>query len=66
MGATLNWSIQGGGRFRQLEYCYNGIIWSIVWGPNKAIDIGAWSICGGDQLERVHCICIHIYTHIHM
>ena len=28
----------------------------IVWDQNTAIDIGRWSICGGDQLERFYCI----------
>ena len=31
----------------------------IVWEPNKAIDIGEWSICGGAQLERF----IYIYMY---
>ena len=26
----------------------------IVSEPNKAIDIGAWSICGGGRLERFY------------
>ena len=40
---TLNrptkWSTYGGGRFRELEYCYNDIAWEIVWDSNKAIDM---------------------------
>ena len=30
----------------------------IVWEPNKAIDIGKWSIFGGGRLERFYCIYI--------
>ena len=32
------------------------LLWVIVWNPNKAIDIGRWSICGESRLERFHCI----------
>ena len=31
----------------------------IVWDPNKAIDIGSWSICGGGWLDRFYCIIIY-------
>ena len=41
MRPTLN---GGGGRFRDLEYCYNGIVWVIAWDPNKSINIREW--CG--------------------
>ena len=44
-----------------LEYCYNSIVKAIVWDTNKAVNIGEWSICGGDQLERFYC---HIDTYI--
>ena len=29
-GTDFKWSIYGGGRFRELECCYNGIIWAFV------------------------------------
>ena len=35
----------------------------IVWDPNKAIDIGKWSICGGGLLERFYGIYIYIYIY---
>ena len=41
-----------GDQFRDFEYQYNGIAWAIAWDPNKAIDIGEWSNCGGRWLER--------------
>ena len=52
-----------------LEYHYNGIVWAILWKPNKAIDIGEYSICGGGQLERFYCSSILpeatlLHTHI--
>ena len=31
----------------------NCIVWAIVWDPNKVIDIGEWSLCGGGQLYLV-------------
>ena len=31
---------------RELEYCYNGIAWVIVWDPDKVSDIGERSILG--------------------
>ena len=49
---NLKWSIYGGGRFRELEYHYNGIVWEIVLDRNKAIGIEEWSIYGGGRLER--------------
>ena len=30
----------------------------IIWDPNKAIDIGRWSTCGGGRLERFYCTCL--------
>ena len=39
-GTDFKSPIYGGGRFKVLEYYYNGIVWVIVWDPNKAIDIG--------------------------
>ena len=58
MGPTLN------GPFREMvglgsentEYRYNGIVWAIVWGPNKAVGIGEWAICGAGRIERLYCI----------
>ena len=45
------------GRFRELEYHCNGIIWMIVRDTNKAIDTGEWSICGdGRFLDRFYYI----------
>ena len=29
-GTDFKWSIWGGGRFRELEYHYNGIVWALV------------------------------------
>ena len=38
----------------------------IVRDLNKAIDIGEWSISGGDRLERFYCISIYtIYIYIY-
>ena len=39
------------------------MVWVIAWDPNKVIDIGQWSICGGGRLERLTvnmCILYHI------
>ena len=36
--------------------------WVVVWDPDKAIDIGEWSICGGGRLERIYCKYIYIYS----
>ena len=60
MEPTLNGPFRGGGRFRELEYHYNGIVWVIVWDPNKAIGIGEFSICGGGQLERCESFAIQL------
>ena len=38
----------------ELEYRYNCNAWAIIWDSNKGIDIGEWSICGGDRLERFY------------
>ena len=38
----------------EFEYHYNGIALIIVSDPNKALEIGEWSICGGDRLERIY------------
>ena len=37
----------------------------IMWGPNKAIDIGEWYICGGGQSERFYCMCISAVKELH-
>ena len=36
----------GGGRFSGIVPMVLTIMWVIVWDPNKAIDIGEWTICG--------------------
>ena len=54
MGLTLN----GCGRLKDLKYCYNGTVWTIIWDTNKAIDIGKWSISGYDRLKRFYCIYV--------
>ena len=51
MGSTLKLN----GRLRELEYCYNGIAWAIIWDPNKTINIEEWWICGGGWLKRFYC-----------
>ena len=43
-GMNIKWSMYGGGRFRELEYRYKDIVWTIGLDPNKAIDIGEWSV----------------------
>ena len=45
MGPTLN------GPFREVIGLGS---WNMLigWDPNKAIDIGEWSICGGGRLKR--------------
>ena len=55
---AFKWSIYGSGRFMELDYCYNGIVWVIIWDPNQATDIGEWAICGGGRLERISCMKI--------
>ena len=50
MGLTLN------GPFKELEYRYTCIVWEIIWDSNKAIDIEAWSICGGGRLDKCYII----------
>ena len=65
-GTDFKWTIYAGGWFKQLgsnlEYLYNGIVWAILWDPNKAINIGEWSTCGGGHLERFYCTCIYSKT----
>ena len=49
------------------SYKYN-MIMRVLYGqsfeiPKNAIDIGEWSICGGDRLERLHCMyTISVYV----
>ena len=43
----------GSGMLRKLGYWYSGIVWMMIWDPNKWIDIRDWSICAGGQLERL-------------
>ena len=38
-----------GGRLMELE-----LQW-VIWDPNKAINIGEWSICGRGWLQRFYC-----------
>ena len=40
----------------------------IIWNPNKATDIGEWSIYVGGRLESFYYIYIdiYIYTYIHI
>ena len=64
------------GPFRELEYHYNGIAWTIVWDPNKVIDLRGGGVnCGCGWLERCPCTCniyfiyienIHIYAYIYV
>ena len=54
-GTNFKWSIYGGDQYRELEYCYNGIVLAIVLDPNKEIYIRELSICGGGRLERLYC-----------
>ena len=39
--------------------------WHIVWDPNKAIDIGELSICGGGQFERFNLYYMYYDTWVH-
>ena len=32
--------------------------------PNEAVDVGEWSIWGGDRLERFYCTLMDFKTHI--
>ena len=49
-GANFNCSIYGGGRFRELECCYNDIVLAIVCDPNQGdqyrgvVDLLTWSV----------------------
>ena len=54
-GPTLNGPLRLAGWFVELEYHYNGIVWVIIWEPNKVIDIGKRSTCRDGQLERFDC-----------
>ena len=54
MALTLNGAFIEGGRFRELKH-HNGIVWEVVWDSNKSIDIGEWSICECDRIERLYC-----------
>ena len=46
---------------------YNGRAWASICGPNKAINIGEWSICGGEVLLYVYiCVCVYIYIYIYV
>ena len=38
----------------ELEYCYNGIVWTVIWDPNKAINIEKWLVCGDGRLVRFY------------
>ena len=40
IGPTLNDQFSEVLGFKKLEQRYNGFIWAIIWGSNKAIDIG--------------------------
>ena len=70
MGADFKWPIKVGGWFRGLECWNNGMYWAIVWDPNKVVDIGEWSICGGGWLERFYflymCVCVCVCVYIYM
>ena len=37
---------------------------AILWGRNKAIDMGEWSICGGGRLERFYSTYIPIWLSV--
>ena len=41
-------------------------LWVILWDPNKAIDIGEWSICGGGQLESFCCISQYTSVYVYI
>ena len=40
----------------ELKYHYNDIVWPVVWGANKAINTGEWTVSGGGRLERFYYI----------
>ena len=63
MEPTLNASFTELVGLGGLEYRYSGIVWTIVWDPNKAIDIGESLIFGVGRLERFYCIYIYIYIY---
>ena len=57
MGPTLNGPVRNMVGF---EYCYNGIIWAVVWHTNKAIEYrGVIDLCRWSVKE------ILLYVHIH-
>ena len=29
---------------------------TVIWNPNKTIDLGQWSTCGAIRLERISCV----------
>ena len=37
----------------------NYTIITIVWHPNKVIDMREWSICEGGRLERFYCVYLY-------
>ena len=53
---------------RELEYHHTDIVWAIIWGPNKVIDIGEWSVYMWSVIKvllNVHIyafICLNIYN----
>ena len=49
---------QGGGRFKELKYSYNGTEWVITLDSNKAIDIWEWLTCEGGCLKWLYCSVI--------
>ena len=57
MGSTLNGPFRGG-RYRELKYHYNRIIWAVIWDLYKVWDTGEWSTCGGERFERFYYITL--------
>ena len=51
--------------FRKFEYHYSGIVWAILWDPNKVFDIGEWSIYEWSVREGLLYMHPHIHTHTH-
>ena len=69
-GTDFKWSIYRVSQLREFEYCYNGIIWAIVWDPNKVMDIRELSMGGGSRLDRFYFIiclsmCMSTYLCAH-
>ena len=52
--------LAGGFWFSELEYCYNGILWAIVWDPNKVGRYRRWSICSFYQYQAIYGIVFAI------